>query len=391
MVMKYKEKKLDKILKTALLLDIEPEEELNRSILEAWKENSSMKKDRKRKVAIAVAACMILATGSVLAATKYLKMGEVAEKSGIEMEHSFSEENVTEINETKEAGEYRFTLLGIASGEAWVQSSLSQQITDLQGMYAAVAIERLDGTSMADTSDEQYAELRFFISPLIAGLKPWQYNIVSMNGGYTDIVEDGILYRLISCDDIALFADRELYLCISDTVFYDTNAYQYDENSGKISRNTEYDGINLLFSLPIDASKADRAAAAAYLERLEQSWTEDSKDEAEGLEEVEKLMSQLEILLADGKYEEALTGFIAVGELSVIAPDKDGTYCYEYSDETECTVSYFYPANFINGRDYMISYGDSEDGWVKVIILVLTENEDKTVTVQRYEKKNELN
>ena len=391
MVMKYKEKKLDKILKTALLLDIEPEEELNRSILEAWKENSSMKKDRKRKVAIAVAACMILATGSVLAATKYLKMGEVAEKSGIEMEHSFSEENVTEINETKEAGEYRFTLLGIASGEAWVQSSLSQQITDLQGMYAAVAIERLDGTSMADTSDEQYAELRFFISPLIAGLKPWQYNIVSMNGGYTDIVEDGILYRLISCDDIALFADRELYLCISDTVFYDTNAYQYDENSGKISRNTEYDGINLLFSLPIDASKADRVAAAAYLERLEQSWTEDSKDEAEGLEEVEKLMSQLEILLADGKYEEALTGFAAVGELSVIAPDKDGTYCYEYSDETECTVSYFYPANFINGRDYMISYGDSEDGWVKVIILVLTENEDKTVTVQRYEKKNELN
>lgn len=391
MVMKYKEKKLDKILKTALLLDIEPEEELNRSILEAWKENSSMKKDRKRKVAIAVAACMILATGSVLAATKYLKMGEVAEKSGIEMEHSFFEENVTEINETKEAGEYRFTLLGIASGEAWVQSSLSQQITDLQGMYAAVAIERLDGTSMADTSDEQYAELRFFISPLIAGLKPWQYNIVSMNGGYTDIVEDGILYRLISCDDIALFADRELYLCISDTVFYDTNAYQYDENSGKISRNTEYDGINLLFSLPIDASKADRAAAAAYLERLEQSWTEDSKDEAEGLEEVEKLMSQLEILLADGKYEEALTGFAAVGELSVIAPDKDGTYCYEYSDETECTVSYFYPANFINGRDYMISYGDSEDGWVKVIILVLTENEDKTVTVQRYEKKNELN
>lgn len=389
--MKYKEKKLDKILKTALLLDIEPEEELNRSILEAWKENSSMKKDRKRKVAIAVAACMILATGSVLAATKYLKMGEVAEKSGIEMEHSFFEENVTEINETKEAGEYRFTLLGIASGEAWVQSSLSQQITDLQGMYAAVAIERLDGTSMADTSDEQYAELRFFISPLIAGLKPWQYNIVSMNGGYTDIVEDGILYRLISCDDIALFADRELYLCISDTVFYDTNAYQYDENSGKISRNTEYDGINLLFSLPIDASKADRAAAAAYLERLEQSWTEDSKDEAEGLEEVEKLMSQLEILLADGKYEEALTGFAAVGELSVIAPDKDGTYCYEYSDETECTVSYFYPANFINGRDYMISYGDSEDGWVKVIILVLTENEDKTVTVQRYEKKNELN
>ena len=159
-------------------------------------------------------------------------------------------------------------MLGIASGEIWVQSSISQQITDLQGMYAVVAIERLDGTPMPAVSDERYGELNLFISPLITGLKPWQYNIASMNGGYTDIVEDGILYRLISCDDIALFADRELYLCISDTTFYDTNAYQYDESSGKVSRNTEYDGINLLFSLPIDISKADHTAAEAYLEKL---------------------------------------------------------------------------------------------------------------------------
>ena len=156
--MKYKEKKeknLDKILKIALSLDVEPEEELNRSILEAWKENISMKKNKKRKAVIAVATvCMVLATGSVLAAAKYLKMTEVAEKSGIEtIKHSFSGEDVIEINETKEAGEYRFTLLGIASGEIWVQSSISQQITDLQGMYAVVAIERLDGTPMPAVSD----------------------------------------------------------------------------------------------------------------------------------------------------------------------------------------------------------------------------------------------
>ena len=404
MVMKYKEdsrkieenkrenkKELDKILKVALTLNVEPDKKLNQSILEEWKENVSMKKGERRKITIAVAAaCMILATGSVLATAKYMQMTELAERSGIEtMKDVFSGEDVIEINETKEAGEYRFTLLGIASGEKWGQSDLSEQLPDLQGTYAAVAIERLDGTAMPHTSEDAYGMLRFFISPLIAGLKPWQYNIASMNGGYTDIVENGILYRLIECDDVIPFADRELYLCISDTNFYDTNAYQYDENSGKISRKEGYSGINLLFSLPVDASKADAAAADAYLRELEESWKSDySEDESEANQKVTEVVAQIEKLFAEGRDVEALEGFVAVGDPVVIAPEKDGEYHYEYSTEDQTEVMYFYRRDFQSGRDYMISYmnyNEETKAWAKISVVVLTENDNGTATAQRYE------
>lgn len=53
-----------------------------------------------------------------------------------------------------------------------------------------------------------------------------------------------------------------------DSSFYNARAYQYDEASGVISRNEDYDGLNALFRLPIVQAKADKVAAAAYVESL---------------------------------------------------------------------------------------------------------------------------
>ncbi len=54
----------------------------------------------------------------------------------------------------------------------------------------------------------------FFISPLVKGLEPWQYNIGTMNGSYCEDIVDGIRYRIIQCDDIEIFADRGVYLSV---------------------------------------------------------------------------------------------------------------------------------------------------------------------------------
>lgn len=65
-----------------------------------------------------------------------------------------------------------------------------------------------------------------------------------------------------------IFADQDLYFYICDGSFYKRDAYLYDKETGIISRNEEYDGLNALFTLPVDIAKADPEKAAAYLEEL---------------------------------------------------------------------------------------------------------------------------
>ena len=101
---------------------------------------------------------------------------------------------------------------------------------NVEKTYAVVAITKQEG-SMPDTSDEDYNSTPFCI-PVIHGQEPWLYNIAGMNGGYSAFVKDGIMYRLIECDSLEMFADRGLSLIVSSTTFYDINAYNYDEATG---------------------------------------------------------------------------------------------------------------------------------------------------------------
>lgn len=55
---------------------------------------------------------------------------------------------------------------------------------------------------------------------------------------------------------------------VQDGTFYNAKAYYFDEASGEVSRNQSYDGLNALFSLPIDVAKGDPEAARAYMESL---------------------------------------------------------------------------------------------------------------------------
>lgn len=79
---------------------------------------------------------------------------------------------------------------------------------------------------------------------------------------------NSIMYRLIECDGVEMFADRGLYLCISASNFYDVKAFHYNEETGEISRNADYEGANALFRLPLDSSKADPEKAEKYLKEL---------------------------------------------------------------------------------------------------------------------------
>ena len=89
-----------------------------------------------------------------------------------------------------------------------------------------------------------------------------------MGGAYSQFIENGILYRLFNCDDIEIFADRKLYLCVTDTPFYPTEAFHMDEATGLITEAKDFDGLNILFDLPLDPAKADPERAKQYIDSL---------------------------------------------------------------------------------------------------------------------------
>lgn len=266
------EKEFDELVRRALSPKDEPDFWLNQKILNRAKEQKTMLKSKKRlSVAVLVAILVLcLGSGTVYAAWKYLSASEVSQNmEDQKLSDAFTGGQAVIINETQCYGGYQITLLSIISGENLSEHpSFSNGSILSDRTYAVVTIEYADGTPMPDTSEDAYANLNFFASPLIAGYNPILYNIASMNGNHATMMEDGILYRLLECDNVEIFADQELYLCVSDSVFYSPEAYNYDEITGKITRNESYQGLNALFNLPLDPSKANPQKAAEYAESL---------------------------------------------------------------------------------------------------------------------------
>ena len=264
----------EELLKQALTPSDEPDYWLNQKILRQVREEKCMRKKRYKKIPAVVMAVALIITMSSLttyAAWKYLKPNEVAEVVQNEkLAEAFMSEDAVFVNETQSYGGYQVTFLGIVSGNYLTE----QMVTDENGFihldlsHIVVAIENTDGTPMPDTSEDAYGELEFLVTPLIEGYNPVTHNAFAFGGGYTDEVVDGVLYRIMECDNVEMFADHNLYLAVLDSTFYQAAAYHYNEASGEISRNESYEGLNALFSLPIDMAKADPVAAKAYMETL---------------------------------------------------------------------------------------------------------------------------
>lgn len=297
---------MDNILRQSLVPDHEPESSLNQQILRQAQEQLSAGgsatgagADRRRGFCPGYSAWNILSEdtgrkgwgrnhkiGWVLKAAVFLLMltglsGTVyaawrlytAEETARQMNDrklagAFREEagwedagQQADQGETQSYGGYQVTLLGVVSGRDISDYPMgSGEDIQTDRTYAVVAIQRVDGNPMSAEEDS------FFVSPLIQGYDPVSYNAATMRGAATRFEEEGVLYWLVSCSNVEYFADHRIYLCVTDTDFYRKGLYIYDETDGSISRREDYDGLNALFTLELDAGKADPAAAQALLE-----------------------------------------------------------------------------------------------------------------------------
>ena len=213
----------------------------------------------KRITVLAAAAICIIGT-TVFAAYSLLSAGYVAKSLGDSKLAQYFDKQGT-VSDMITDGDYKAAVLGITSGKNLSSFKSSSWEIFPERTYAVVAIEKTDGTSM--TYDDE-----ILVTPLIQGLKPWQYNIFTMNGGYTADIIDGVLYRIIEFDSIEYFADREIYMAILSEPFLNNTSYAFDEQSGKISPKDDFEGTNILIKLNLDKSKANPQKAQAYLDKI---------------------------------------------------------------------------------------------------------------------------
>lgn len=272
---------INELMKKSLSVKENPPKKLNDRILRQAKERNMRRNNIYRKVmtAVAVAAVSLGVSTTALAAYHVLNASSAAQELGREdLAEPFTNDNIVTGEEKQQGSGYEVKLLGILAGEK-VEKNLAEGMNLTEGRtYAAVAISRTDGSMIQ--KDEN---LSFFVSPLIQGLDPAFYNLAGMNGSYSSKVMDGVLYYLVDCDDIACFADKEIYLAVLDKVFYDNQAYNFDKDSGKITRREDYQGMNLLFELALDPAMADAQKAADYLQQLESRWNQSAPED--GFEE----------------------------------------------------------------------------------------------------------
>lgn len=223
------------------------------------KEQTNMKLKFIRKPAVLAAAAALLVL-SVSAAALWLSPSQVAEEAGQPvLAQAFESEDAIRLNQTVETGDYNVTLLGLVSGAGLTSW---EQDVDVSHTYAVVGISRLDGTALTKESFDFNA---YTLTPLVAGYSPLAVNNWTLNSFADGIAVDGSYYYLLDTQDLRIFADHTVYLAFYEGFAPSKETFSVAED-GSISFAEDFDGVQALFTLPLDASLADPAAADAFVE-----------------------------------------------------------------------------------------------------------------------------
>lgn len=385
------DEKLDLILKQALYPEIDDCDVKIKTMDMERKENminyekdknfkkSSVKSWKHATAAAAAIAVMMVSSITAYAAWRYFSAKDVAaEIADNRLAQEFEQNNWMDECETQTYGNYDITLLGIVSGDE-ISSHLSKTDSgeiDGDKTYMAVAIAHSDGTPMPDSSKTD--EEQFYVSPYIEGLDPARYNASVLGGNNILFVSDGIQYRLLETDNIECFADRKIYMGVSEGEAYDDKAYVYDSVSGDISRNESYEGVNALFTLSIDSNLTDQKRAAEVIDAMDNY--EAGGEYTEILSEADRWVNSITTENIDEKATplESSRQVLSLSEFAeyVMGEAADGADV----DAEAAVLDEYFPDGVGMSEVMTKSAASKEDAYVETYTL----NSDDTVTILRY-------
>lgn len=380
--------------------------QLNTSILSEIKEKEKMGKYgtycKRSAQAAAIIAAIVLAFGSVtaIAAYRFLNPAQVAtETNNKKLSEAFQGNDALFVNKTQTFGDYAVTLLGSTAGKNISDIIPADIVRD--EIYAILALKRTDGTPMPKSGAPDYAKLTFFPSFYIKGLDPFLYNLDGMNGYYTSCVKNGVHYYIVAMSNIEMFADKGIYvgLCSAgEEGDYNRDAYTFHKKTGKITRNQKFSGVNALFALPVDKSKANPKKAEKFIYDLNHpksaqpsALTEKEKQRERANKEITRLASEFLKTVTP----ENINNLCELDDFQTCVPDKDGVFTYSFrigdSDtgyHTEKTDDCFKDKTpgVLNISDGF-GLGGGTDHYYKIESMTFTTymmNEDGTVTRSTY-------
>ncbi len=210
----------------------------------------------KKKFAVAAATVAALAV-SVSAAVLLLSPAQVAERSGQPaLAAAFGSADAVRVEETKTVGDYNVTLQGLVSGQGLTDYSAE---VDGSRTYVVLSIDRRDGAPLTEVP----YELAF--TPLIRGYNAWSVNAWTLGGGWTAFAENGTGYYLFETESVEMFADQTVYFAVYEGMAPSTEQFEMHEDGSITMREGV---VGAMFTLPLDASKADPAAAKALVDQL---------------------------------------------------------------------------------------------------------------------------
>lgn len=283
----------------------------------ARKEVPPMTRKKTFKFAAALAAAVIMLTGSAVAFSAILSARDVAQHisdstGDEEILRAFESEDSVYINQSTAVGNYTFTLLGITSADRL--DFINDLPEENRHSYIVLAARRNDGVPIApeDGLLDRTGSENLSITPLVEGWAPHAVNAWSLECAGHGMTVDGVRYYLFDYTNLELFADRTVYLAVYEGLAPSADKIVMKED-GTIVFAEGYTGEQAMFTLPVDPSRADPEAAAALLEE-------------KGYDE--ELLHTPTASLIDEELndtaEDALTGG---AETTIIVEQEDGTIC----------------------------------------------------------------
>ena len=310
---------------------------------ELEKEEPKMTFQRTRKIAVAVAAAVVVLAVSVSAAVVWLSPSEVADR--VEeplLAEAFQSEDAIVLDESVTAGDYQITLAGMVSGEDLsVPTNYNGEIIN-DRTYAVFRVARADGEPLTDYPNLSY-------SPLVDGYHVRCVNAWTLGTTTQQFIEDGVIYCLFDCRNLEMFADHPVRFAIYEGGIPNTDLFSMAED-GTISLRESV--VGAMFTLPLDESRADPEAAQAFVESTGLVWEPMTDAELAALEQeaagadtleslcgvnyrsyiVETITMQMEnrmekdpeIVYFPIREDRPLTDYAAIDETTAFTVDEDG-------------------------------------------------------------------